>query len=338
MTYPLAQSHHSDTEGNLVVDHHYADNTMHYPSGFIMSTVLDLANFAIMHLSDGSFEGQQILTPTSVAEMHTPHIRFRSLNDDGYGLTFSSFNYKGVRRVGHGGRISSFASQLELVPETGSAVIMLANNAEQWSPHENAITRLILDELLDLPAETELPTFIEPNRSLWDRLVGIYTGVISGAGEVAREGDDLMLIWQGKPLPLRAVAPDLYVAQPPEGEPLPVSFMLDGDVPAEFMSVLVASGYSLALKRLDVETDFQPDTRDLAQYVGVYEAGFGSLTVRLNDDALIVTSPLFQNAEFSARPIGLHRFLLPAGLLTFDPPKGVWLGAALYFERLPEPA
>jgi hypothetical protein len=300
-----------------------------------MSTALDLANFAIMHLSGGSFEEQQVLKPELVTEMHTPHVRFKSLNDDGYGLTFSSFNYKGLRQVGHGGRISSFASHFELVPETGSAVILLANNSEQWSPHEGAITRLILDQLLDLPAEVEPPTFIEPDRSLWERLVGIYTGVISGAGEVVREGDDLMLIWQGTSLPLRAVEPDLYVAQPPEGHALPVGFTLEGDEPPEYMHVLVESGYSLALKRFDVEPNFQPDPRDFAQYVGVYETGLGSLTVRLENDGLIVTSPLFQNAELPARPVGVHQFLLPVGLLTFEPAKRVRLGAALVFERLP---
>ena len=336
MTYPLAQSHSTNADGKLVVDHHYADNTMHYPSGFVMSTVLDLANFAIMHLSGGSFDGQQILKPESVAEMHTPHAHFKSLNDDGYGLTFSSFNYKGIRQVGHGGRISSFASSFELVPETGSAVILLANNSEQWSPHESAITHLIFDQLLDLPAEVEPPVFIEPDRSQWDRIVGIYSGLISGAGEIVREDDELKLVWQGKSLPLRAVQPDLYVAEPPEGEgqALPVGFTLEGDAPAEYIHVLVESGYSLALKRLDVELDYEADPSTLTQYAGEYEAGLGKLTVRLENDALIVSSPLFQNAEFPARPVGLHRFLLPVGLLTFEPSKGVRLGAALYFERL----
>jgi CubicO group peptidase (beta-lactamase class C family) len=63
MTYPLAQSHNLTAEGQLEVDHHYADNTAHYPAGFAMSTVLDLANFAIMHMSGGSFNGRQILAP-----------------------------------------------------------------------------------------------------------------------------------------------------------------------------------------------------------------------------------------------------------------------------------
>ncbi len=334
MTYPVAQSHSSDAEGNLVVDHHYADNTMHYPSGFIMSTALDLANFALMHLGGGTFEGEQILAPESVTEMHTPVVRFKSLNDDGYGLTLSSFNYKGVRQVGHGGRISSFASHFEMVPETGSAVIILANNSEAWGPQEVAITRHILDQLLNLPAEIEAPQTIEPDRASWDRLVGSYVGALTGAAEVVREGDDLTLIWQGQPLPLLCVEPDLYIAQPPEGKPLPVSFDFDDtDLPAKYLNLLIESGYSLALERLDVDPDFQPDPRSFEQYVGVYETGLGNLTVSIADDALVVSSPLFQNAEFPAKPIGLHRFLLPVGALTFEPPNGVRLGLSMHFER-----
>jgi CubicO group peptidase (beta-lactamase class C family) len=186
MTYPLAQSHTLDAEGHLVVDHHYADNTMHYPSGFVMSTVLDLANFAMMHLSGGSFNGRQILAPERVAEMHAPHARFPSFNEDGYGLTFSSYNYKGLRLVGHGGRISSFASSFEMVPETGTAVIILANNSALWGPHEGALTHFILDGLLNLPAEIPAPPTIEPDRSRWDGYVGTYVGANSGAAEIVR--------------------------------------------------------------------------------------------------------------------------------------------------------
>ena len=334
MTYPLAQSHSSDAEGNLVVDHHYADNVTHYPSGFIMSTVLDLANFALMHLGGGAFEGEQILAPESVREMHTPVVKFKSLNDDGYGLTLSSYNYKGVRQVGHGGRISSFASHFEMVPETGSAVIILANNSEAWGPQEVAITHHILDQLLDLPAEVAAPKTIEPDRTTWDRLVGSYVGALSGAADVVREGDDLTLIWQGQPLPLLCVEPDFYIAQPPEGEPMPVSFDFDdAESPAKYLHLLVQAGHVLALERLDLDPDFKPDARSYPQYAGVYETGLGSLTVRVGDDGLVVTSPLFNNAEFPAKPVGVHQFLLPVGLLTFEPPNGVRLGLSMHFER-----
>ncbi len=334
MTYPLAQSHSSDAEGKLVVDHHYADNTMHYPSGFIMSTVLDLANFALLHLGGGTFEGEQILAPASVTEMHTPVVRFKSLNDDGYGLTLSSFNYKGVRQVGHGGRISSFACHFEMVPETGSAVIILANNSEAWSPQEVIITRHILDQLLDLPAEIAAPQTIEPDRASWDRLVGTYVGALSGAAEVVREGDDLTLIWQGQPMPLLCVEPDFYIAQPPEGEPMPVGFDFDdAESPAKYLHLLVQSGHALALERLDTDPNFQPDPRSFEQYAGVYATGLGSLTVHVVENALVVSSPLFGNAEFPAKPVDLQRFLLPIGLLTFEPPNGVRLGLSMHFER-----
>ncbi len=340
MTYPLAQSHTLDADGNLHVDHHFADNTMHYPSGFIMSTVLDLANFAIMHLSGGMFDGRQILAPASVAEMHTPQVRFPSLNDDGYGLTLSSYNYKRVRQVGHGGRISSYASSFEFVPATGSAVIILANNSALWSPQETVITRFVLDGLLNLPAEEPPITVIEPDRTQWDRLVGIYAGMNSGAAEIVREGDTLSLVWQGQPLPLQSVSADLYVAQPPGGEPMPVSFLLEGTSPAGYINILVASGHALALQRVAYDPAYTANDAARQRFVGTYGGSLGSLTVRLDGDQLVVTSPLFGTTEFPGRLLDAARLLIPVGLLAFEAPATLRLGAALTFTRIPagEPA
>lgn len=335
MTYPLAQSHTLNADGNLEVDHHYADNTMHYPSGFVMSTVLDLANFAMMHLSGGSFDGQPILAPELVAEMHTPQVRFPSINDDGYGLTFSSYNYKGVRLVGHGGRISSFASSFEMVPETGTAVIILANNAALWGPHEGELTHFILDGLLDLPAEVPALPTIEPNRALWEGYVGTYVGANSGAADIVREGDTLSLVWQGQTLPLNAVRPDLYVAQMPDGKTMPVSFTMEGETAAEYVNILIESGYLLSLERLDTDPNFQPNPRSWEQYTGTYENPLTKLIIRLDGDQMIVSSPLFQNAELPAKAVDATRFIFPVGLLTFESPDCVRLGAAIRFTRIP---
>lgn len=334
MTYPLAQSHTLDAEGNLHVDHHFADNTMHYPAGFVMSTVLDMANFAIMHLSGGTFDGKQVLSPASVTEMHTPHVRFPSLDDSGYGLTLSSFNYKGVRQIGHGGRISSYASHLEFVPATGTAVIIQANNSALWGPQEVAITRYILDNLLDLPDESVSIPVVEPDRAQWDRLVGIYAGLNSGAAEITREGDELRLNWEGKQLPLQAAGDSLYIAQPEGADPMPVSFLLEGDAPAEYANVVVMSGFALALKRIDYDPNYKGDALTCQKFVGVYEGPLGSLSVRLVDDGLVVSSALFGNTEFPARLLDGMRLLLPVGLIAFEPPDTLRLGAALTFRRV----
>lgn len=334
MTYPLAQSHTLDAEGNLVVDHHYADNTMHYPSGFIMSTVLDLANFAIMHMSGGKFGDTQVLSEESVRTMHTPQYRFNGLHGDGYGLTLSSFDYKGVRQVGHGGRISSFASNFEMVPETGTAVIILANNSALWSPQENSLTSFILDGLLDLPSEVPSIPTIEPDRSVWDRLVGTYTGANSGAAEVLRDGDDLSIVWQGQPLPLKAVNADLYIAQPPEGDPTPVSFTLEGDAPAEYIHVIVAAGHSVSLARLNADSSFKVQPGYLERFVGSFDGGLGAMNVKLDGDQLLVSAAIFGPVEFPAKPVDNRRFLLPIGLLTFDAAGDAWIGTAIKFTRV----
>ncbi|MBK8021152.1 MAG: beta-lactamase family protein [Chloroflexi bacterium] len=333
MTYPIAQSHTLDAEGNLQVDHHYADNSMHYPSGFVMSTVLDLANFAIMHMCGGSFNGQQILTPELIAEMHTPHTKFSALYDDGYGLTFSSYTHKGMRVVGHGGRISSFASSFEFIPQTGTAVILLANNSALWGPHESRITQFVFDALLDLPGEQPpLPT-IDPDRSLWARFVGHYVGGNAGAAEIALADDTLSLVWQGQTFAMQAMGADQYVVQTPDGTAMPVTFLLDGDGPAAYVSVVVQPGHAIVLERLVIDPAYRPDVQQWAPYVGVYENSLGKLTVRLDGDQMLVNTALFGGVDFPARPIDKVRFLLPFGLITFEP-DGVLIGAAVRFMRI----
>jgi len=334
MTYPLAQSHKLDSQGNLQVEHHYADNTMHYPSGFIMSTVLDLANFAIMHVSEGRFGDQQILSPEFIQEMHQPHVRFASFDDSGYGLTLSSYNYKGVRVIGHGGRISSFACSFEFVPETGSAVVILANNSALWGKCESTITEYILDGLLDLPTEAPALTFVSPDRAMWDRYVGLYVGANTGMAEVSREGDMLLLEWQGQKVPLNAVRSDLYAAQMPDGQAVPVSFTLEDDAPARYINLVIQSGFMVALERLAVDANFVPDVRLSQSYVGTYENPLEKMSVLLEGDQLILRSPLFQGAAFPMRPVGKERFVFPVGLLTFESPDVLLLGGSMRFVRV----
>jgi len=53
MTYPLALPHERDADGALRVTHRLSDHAAGDPSGFALSTVLDLANFAIMQINGG---------------------------------------------------------------------------------------------------------------------------------------------------------------------------------------------------------------------------------------------------------------------------------------------
>ena len=108
------------------------------------TTVLDMANFAIMHLERGLFHDQQILNSDSVALMHSAHTTFRKPAGEGYGLTFMIEQYKGVRLVGHSGSIPYFHSRFYLVPDVGVAVIALANCMAGFQRNIN----IVLDQLL----------------------------------------------------------------------------------------------------------------------------------------------------------------------------------------------
>jgi CubicO group peptidase (beta-lactamase class C family) len=336
MTYPLAQSHDFDETGTLRVQHRYADNTQHYPSGFAISTVLDLANFAIMVMQGGVFNGQQVLSAESVAEMQNPQASFIALNGDGYGLTLSSHDYKGVRRIGHGGRISTFASLFEMVPERGTAVIVLSNRAAEWGPQEEKIARFVFDSLLDLPASTPAPQTLPPNPAHWPRLTGIYAGLTTGMATITVENDALMLEWEGQKQPLQAVRDDLYIAQlPGQEDPFTVGFMLEGDTPAEYLNVLPIPGHSVPLQRLALDPAYQPNLESWAAYTGTYSDGTFSFEVVLEDGELRVKSSLFP-APLPARDIGANRILLPFGLITFELPHALRLGTSMIFNRQTE--
>lgn len=336
MTYPLAQSHTLNAEGQLEVDHHFADNTAHYPAGFAMTTVLDLANFAIMHMSGGSFKARQILAPEFIAEMHKPQYRFAAFNNDGYGLGMHSFDYKGVRVVGHGGNISSFDSMFEFVPETGTAVILFVNNGALWRGQGEKILHFVLDNLLDLPSEKPALPTIEPDRAQWHRFVGTYVGANSGAAEVQRDGDTLSLIWQGQTLPMAAVEPTLYAAQMPDGNAMPVSFVADGDTLVDFITVGLAPGYSAPLQRLDIDPNYVPDPQQWQQYVGTFESPLTKFNFTIEDGQLFVSSPLLGGALMPMKAIDSNRFLFPMGLMTFESPDSVVLGIVIRFTRVAE--
>jgi CubicO group peptidase (beta-lactamase class C family) len=149
MTYPLAQGHVADHAGTLRVFHQYADHTAHYPAGFAISTVLDMANFAMMHLNSGRFRDRQILHPESVSLMQMAHSAFPKPEGEGYGFAFMIERYKGARLVGHSGSIPYFHSRFYMAPDAGVAVIAVANCMAGYQ----RIVNLALDQILDLSGD-----------------------------------------------------------------------------------------------------------------------------------------------------------------------------------------
>ena len=76
-----------------------------------------------MHVNDGRFDGHAYLPPALITGMHRPEARLYTVAESGYGLAFTSALYKGIRRVGHDGTLSSYACRFMMAPAKRVAVV-----------------------------------------------------------------------------------------------------------------------------------------------------------------------------------------------------------------------
>ncbi len=311
MTYPLAQSHDLNEDGTLRTQHRFAENTAGYPSGFALSTVLDLSNFAIMQMNSGRFHDKQVLSPESVAEMHKIQVDLYTTTGTGYGLTFGNDTYKGISLVEHNGAISSFGSQFVMIPNAGVAIVILFNRTTPDFAAETIVHR-ILDQLLDLPEEAAKPQAIEPERSLWPLYIGDYLGQYNGLASIQDEGDRLTLDFNGTLVPLNALRKDLYFGQKPDSEEtVSVGFVPEEASPTRYI-IVDGTPYG----RIERDSSFVPDSLAWKAYVGTYTGVF-PLETFIKDGCLYVDFTFFHQ-KLSCTPLDNTRFVCERGLIEFQ--------------------
>ena len=86
------------------------------PAGNLYSSVLDLSQFLISVLNDGAGQDGPILKPATLELMTSPQ-----LDADGspqrFGIGFHIEDLDGHKKIGHGGAVYGFSTQLEALPE-----------------------------------------------------------------------------------------------------------------------------------------------------------------------------------------------------------------------------
>jgi len=254
-----------DDAGVLRVIHRVPDFAGGNPSGFALSTVLDLANVAIMHLNEGRFGGYAYLPPALVAAMRRPEARLYTAAEGGYGLAFASALYKGIRRVGHDGTLSSYACRLLLAPAERIAVAAMSN----YDFVGSGIIPLVdqaFDDLLDLPVEPARLRAVAPDEGRWPRNVGTYLSPAAVLATIAVDDSTLTVERDGPRLRLAALAPDLY--HNPE-ESVAVGFVEEGRGTDGRTRYIVVD--EQPYERIDVDAAFVPDPSRWEAYVGRYE-------------------------------------------------------------------
>lgn len=140
-------------DGNGHVEVPFASLDLVGPAGNINSTVEDLTGWVLELL--GRPQGDTpVLSSTALELMRTPVIPLSEVSpmavgrSVGYGAGLAIDDYRGFRVVHHGGNIDGFSSQVSLIPETGSAVVVLCNRSS--SGLRDALPYVVYDRLLGL--------------------------------------------------------------------------------------------------------------------------------------------------------------------------------------------
>jgi CubicO group peptidase (beta-lactamase class C family) len=337
MTYPFAQAHIVHNKGKLTVEHRFLEDTASYPASFAMSTVLDMAHFALMHLNNGTFRDRPFLSPEMIATMHTAHTHLFTRKDLSYGLTFSLDTYRGHPQVGHDGAISSFGSQLILLPDVQIAVCLLYNRTELDGV---GIVNSILDRLVKPARKARQGKQITPTisktktskkqaarlsaveRTHWTRYIGTYLSPYIGLTTVDVINNQLILRFNDEHIPLVAYKQDFYIGPYEDSDLcLTVGFVLSFEGSAEY-AVINPYGDDSVFHMLECKRINPGAWRDNAQecwhaYVGTYtHEEFGTYTVSIENGHVMIA--LQEASEKTlCTPMGSGQFACKWGVFEF---------------------
>lgn len=128
MTYPLATAHAIEN-GRPTIIRPFFNNVAMWPAGSIFSNSNDLSRWVIALLNDGKLEGKQVLPASLPSTLETNRVPVPGDTDSYYAYGLTSFKFRGVQFVGHGGFSRGYGSMIQMVPERKFAVIVLTNKS-----------------------------------------------------------------------------------------------------------------------------------------------------------------------------------------------------------------
>jgi CubicO group peptidase (beta-lactamase class C family) len=92
-------------------------------SGGIISTAEDMAHYLIMQNNGGRFQAATLLSSLGITLMHMPPTNV----DSHYAMGWTTNNVNGVPLLEHNGILSTFYSDMVLLPATGIGIVLLYN-------------------------------------------------------------------------------------------------------------------------------------------------------------------------------------------------------------------
>lgn len=108
------------------------------PSAGLFSSAEDLTHYLIAHLNQGQYQGNSILSPQGISELHTPGIKYS--DNAGYAMGWTVFPFKEMEPaarngstptgIAHRGEWVGYYSIMVLIPELETGIVLLMNKSD----------------------------------------------------------------------------------------------------------------------------------------------------------------------------------------------------------------
>jgi CubicO group peptidase (beta-lactamase class C family) len=261
-------------------------------AGGIYTTVVDLARW-IDNLQTGKLGGQGIIEAMTTKNVLTTG----DTTSYGYGLFIDEF--RGLRRIHHGGSDIAHRSTFMTFPEERGGVVVLSNNASFAGAIPTEIAETFFADVLEPedagePAQQVAGPF---DRASWDpasfdELTGRYTidQMPAVALTFVREGDSIFGQVTGQPrIPLEPTSDTTFALVGVEAS---VTFHRDADGTVTHL-IMHQNGDHRAT-RVE-EAEWSPSVAELQKYAGRYlsEELETFYTLVIDDDKLVITHRRF---------------------------------------------
>jgi len=283
---------------------------------------LNLGHALRMHMSQGKWEGKQLLSTSNATQMQMPQmviqgaLRWPELGHSAYGMAWTVSAYRGKKMVGHGGAIDGFIAQLTFLPQEKIGVVVLSKRGGQ--PVPTIVTYNLFDRLLGAePAPwsqqlqedqkrqeaaqeeankkgfTQKRPNTRPSHDL-EEYVGDYEHPGYGVAKVEMKGSDLRITLNRITAPLKHFHYDTFETpedplNPIEKEKVSFTTNTKGDI--ESLSVLLEPNVKpIVFTR---RADAAMRTKEfLEPLTGQYQVGPQTVTIQLRgDNTLLLLLP-----------------------------------------------
>jgi CubicO group peptidase (beta-lactamase class C family) len=168
---------------NIATGYTYADGTLEAapliyqrigPEGAMTLTPIDMAAFMIAHLHEGVYGDVRILETATAQEMHRQQFTH---HPDMPGMTygFKERFINGLRVIGHGGDIHTFAGQMVLIPEEDLGFFVVYNRFDD--AFREQLISAFFDHYYPAQGEGPVPQAVDMSSESLERFAGSYRWV-----------------------------------------------------------------------------------------------------------------------------------------------------------------